>query len=500
MKARGGAALLGITAAACFLGTGCSKQSDPPVPVTLPPLPDPPDEAFRAAAPIVGERDLFTPPAVDRFTLPGGIDVVLVERHRLPVINWSLEFPAGTVTDPMGQEGRAALCMYLFVQGGAGNAVDQLADMGSEIYTSTGLESAELDGFSLRDDFDRTLDLWAGVLNHPGVSSWSLDRLREEYEGRLLQSIGDPGGVAWRVFQIAARGPEHPYARRPSVASYGNVTVDDCQNFYREFVQVRGLHLYVAGDITHDEVAQKFAPRIPTGPIGAPEPFIPGSSRDGTAVTFVNMPGASQAEILMWGPAPSLDAADYNAAWTMLSILAGNSITSRLGSDLREMMGSTYSVQGKLTSWKDDTWLTVEVPVQNDKTAAAMMAMVTGAAMMRETDVTDDELSLVRDGAIAALPSQFATVSGTLDAFRRLVYYGLPATYFQDLPGKLAAVDKAAIRQAANDYLPRLGLQFVVVGDATAVLPMLVGLTAPDGALPGTLRTVDVEGQPVNLR
>jgi zinc protease len=337
-------------------------------------------------------------------------------------------------------------------------------------------------------------------LNHPGVSSWSLDRLREEYEGRLLQSSGDPSVVAWRMFQVAARGSEHPYARRPTVVSYGNVTVEDCHRFYREFVQVRGLHLYVAGDITHDEVAQKFAPRISTGPIGAPDPVIPSSSRDGAAVTFVNMPGASQAEILMWGPGPALGAGDYNAAWTMLSIFAGNSITSRLGSDLREMMGSTYSVQGKLTSWKADTWLTVEVPVQADKTAAAMMAMVTGAAMMRESDVTDDELSLVRDGAIAALPSGFATVLGTLDAFRLLVYYGLPTTYFQDLPGKLAAVDKVAIRQAANDYLPRLGLQFVVVGDATEVLPMLTALTAPDGALPGTVRTVDVEGRPVNLR
>jgi zinc protease len=390
--------------------------------------------------------------------------------------------------------------MYLLVQGGADDAADRLADMGSSLYTNNGLESAALDGFSLRDDFDRTLDLWAGVLNNPGMFPASLDRIRAETEGTLLQSSADPRSVAWRVFQVAARGSDHPYARRPTAASYGNVTVDDCQKFIREFVQVGGLHLYVAGDITHDEVTEKLAALIPAGPTSAPAPIIPRSSRDGAAVTFVNMPGASQAEILMWAPAPSLDAMDYNAAWTMLSIFAGNSITSRLGSDLREMMGSTYSVQGQLVSWKADTMLTVEVPVQADKTAAAMMAMVTGAATMRETDVTDDELSLVRDGAIAALPSRFATVLGTLNAFRQLVYYHLPTTYFEDLPGRLAAVDKAAIRQAASDYLPRLGLQFVVVGDATEVLPMLIALTASDGALPGTLRTVDVEGRPVNLR
>ena len=63
----------------------------------------------------------------------------------------------------------------------------------------------------------------------------------------------------------------------------------------------------------------------------------------------------------------------------------------------------------------------------------------------------------------------------------------------------MAAVDKVAVRIAAGDYLAPEGLHFVVVGDATSVLPALMVLTAPDGAFPGALRTVDTDGHPVNM-
>ncbi len=47
----------------------------------------------------------------------------------------------------------------------------------------------------------------------------------------------------------------------------------------------------------------------------------------------------------------------------------------------------------------------------------------------------------------------------------------------------------------AARYLAPQSLHFVVVGDGAAVLPMLTTLVAPDGALPGLLRVVDVDGQ-----
>jgi zinc protease len=234
---------------------------------------------------------------------------------------------------------------------------------------------------------------------------------------------------------------------------------------------------------------------LPTA-YGIPQPGSPPSVPDRARIAFADVPGASQTLILMWGPGLGRTSPDYYAATVMASIFSGGSLTSRLGANLREMMGSAYSVGGGFSYWKRDGLLVVTAPVQTDRTAAAIQVMLAEAAAMRDSDVTDAEMALARDGAIAGLPLRFATAYGTATEFMDLAYYGVPFTFFRDFAADFGAVDKPAVRKAAADYLPADGLRFVVVGDGKAVLPMLRDLTAPSGPLAdGGLRVVDGDGK-----
>jgi predicted Zn-dependent peptidase len=435
----------------------------------------------------------FQSPTAERFTLGNGTQVLLVERHTLPMVFWELQFPSGSISDPPGKEGRSALCMWLVVQGGPPDAVDRLADMASTLYASWSADLDALQGFSLRANLDATVDLWAETLRMPGMSSAQLAYVRRQSQARLLQAQANPSSIAWRILDRTSRGPAHPYALRPSQATYDAITLEDCRQFRDTYLQPGGARLYIAGDITRAEVADKFGERLMSAGAGPPLPQLPSSQSDRTRITFVDVPGGSQTQILMWGPGPTRQAPDYPAATVMASIFAGG-VSSRLGRDLREMMGSTYSVNGGFLYTRADGMLVVQVPVQTDRTAAAISAMLADAAAMRSADVTPDELSLARDGRISALPVSFATVLGTLGQFQTLDYFGLPATYLEDQAATFGAVDQPAVRKAATDYLPADALRFVVVGDGATLLPALREL-AYGGALPGGgLAVMDING------
>jgi zinc protease len=435
----------------------------------------------------------FETPTADRFTLGNGTEVLLVERHTIPMVFWELQFPTGSITDPPGKEGRSALCMWLVVQGGPADAVERLADMASTLYSTWGTDIDALQGFALRANLDATVDLWAETLRMPGASAAQLDYVRRQSLARLLQAQANPASIASRILDLVSRGPGHPYARRASRASYDAVTLEDCRQFRDTYLQPGGARLYIAGDVTRAEVADKFGDRLMATGTAPPLPQFPPSQPDGARITFVDVPGGSQTQIVMWGPGPARQGPEYHAATVMASIYAGG-VSSRLGRDLREMMGSTYSVGGGFRFSRTDGMLVVQAPVQTDRAVAAITAILADAAAMRSADVTTDELSLARDGRISALPAVFTTVLGTLGQFEALDYYGLPATSFQDQAANLGAVDQAAVRKAATDYLSAESLRFVVVGDGKAVLPALRDL-ANGGTLPGGgLRVVDPDG------
>src|SRR6185436_14958127 len=104
-----------VLACALLGGAGCPKNSSEDNPVPSGPLVFP-DEPFRAMSPAMAAARAFEAPRPEVFTLPSGLEVVLVERHTVPVVRWSIVFPNGFLGDPKGKEGLGAICASLMFQ------------------------------------------------------------------------------------------------------------------------------------------------------------------------------------------------------------------------------------------------------------------------------------------------------------------------------------------------------------------------------------------------
>ena len=84
---------------------------------------------------------------------------------------------------------------------------------------------------------------------------------------------------------------------------------------------------------------------------------------------------------------------------------------------------------------------------------------------IRETDVSDAELSRAKDQIIKSFPARFATRGSIAGQLADLAIYGLPDSYLKDYTKKIAAITKEDVHKMARKYLTADKLSIVVVGD-----------------------------------
>ncbi len=110
---------------------------------------------------------------IQQWQTANGVRVYFVENHDLPILDLSIEFPAGSSTDTAATSGRARLVQRLMGMGAGGLSEDQiaetLADVGAELGGTFDLDRA---GLSLRtlshqQERIRALNVLAQIIQRP---------------------------------------------------------------------------------------------------------------------------------------------------------------------------------------------------------------------------------------------------------------------------------------------------------------------------------------------
>jgi zinc protease len=456
------------------------------------------DEGFRAARPTPGPAPTFTLPSPIHVAIPGTkVDAWLIERHDLPIVEMSVVFDLGSASDTKGEAGRAGLCVDLFDEGTRrlpkGAWEDAKADIAAAIGADNGLETSRLSLRATKAQLEPALALFAELVASPGLRDDDLERLRSQHRAAVLQARASPSAVAQRVLPAVAWGDGHPYGGVVTEASLDAVTQKDCADLVAS-LKPDGALLLAVGDITPAELAALWSKHLGTWRGKAPaRPRIgKASPRDGT-IFLIDVPGAPQSRVLVVQPGPPRDAADYVPTSVMARILAGG-FSSRINMNLREKNGYTYGAGGGFDYNRSGSLFTIGSSIRTDATGKALREIAAEMRRMTAEEPTQSELTRERDGALYALPAQFATGSRALSSYASLLFFGLPMDWWQKLPTALAAVDGPTVAQAAKAHVRTTGVRVIVAGDAAQVRADLDALAAEGLFGGGGLVLLDADG------
>ncbi len=447
------------------------------------------DEPYRATQPPAGKPRPAPSPKPALFKLKNGVDVVLVERHQLPTVSIELQLVGGSRLDPTDRRGRASVCTQLWGDGSDKRdklqLAEALADLGSSLGASATTEHTSFELSSLTRNLPATLDIFAEVLLHPGLRPDELGRITGRRKAALLAARSNPGQLASRLVGALAYGPASPRGWLTTEASLSAMTVADCRA-HVDGHGPTGATLFVVGDITKAQVIDQLERRLggwralgrsDAGPVA----ITPVAGR----LFFSDVPGAEQTVVAVFHPGPARIASDFDATQVLASILSSG-FSSRINQNLREKHGWAYGAGGNYGYSRDGSVLVIQASVRADATGPSIREILKEMNAAREAEVTDEELTREKDGAMLSLPARWSTGRSIGSTFQGLRYFGLPWDYYDGFAQRLQKVDAAAVLAAAKAWVRPDVAQVLVVGDWGKVKAQVEALQA-DGPLKGAV-------------
>ena len=470
------------------------------------PLKNPPavavkDDFDRSKMPEVGPTPEFTPPGVVRRKLSNGLEVLIAERHGLPILTLDLVVKGGETLVPKGKEGLASMTATLLTEGTTSRdalaLAGDLAEIGASVDADGELEHSTLSLTTLTKHTARALELYTDVLLHPSFPEKALNRHRLQRLARLKARLDEPQGVAGVVFPKVLYGEDHPYGR-PDLGTpktIAGLTRDDVVAFHKRLFHPNNSALIVAGDTTPDDIVKTLEQALkgwePGDVPGAKAPGAPPASKPVT-VYLVDKPDAAQSYLAVGHVGVPRSTPDYFPL-TVLNAVLGGQFSSRINMNLREKKGYTYGAYSHFHFRLGPGPFEAECSVQTDVTKEALVELVNEITEITgKRPVTAEELAFAKERIVRGFPAKFETTSGVAGTLMGLVLYDLPADYFATYQSKVEAVTAADVERVAKKYLNPGGLTIVVVGDRAKVEKPLRSLP-----FARVINALDPEGNPL---
>jgi zinc protease len=415
-------------------------------------------------------------PALQRARLRNGIEVVLAERHEVPVVQVQLQFDAGYAADIGRPLGTANFTMNMLDQGaGRRDALTLAAAIeaeGARIGAGSGLDNSFVSLNALKERLDPSLALFADVALRPQFDKEDVERVRRQWLARISQEKTQPQSIAFRVLPPLLYGEGHaygiPFTGTGTQESVAALTRDDLLAFQRDWLRPDNARFIVVGAVTMQEIVPLLEKHF--GRWEAPATPLPVKNL-GTAarpaaprVFLVNQPGAIQANImagLLVGSTADEDALDFDIA----NGVFGGTFTSRINMNLREEKGWSYGVNSFSSGAKGQRPWMLLAPVEIDRTADSIQELVRELEeFLGDNPASEDEVDKIRASRIRSLPGRFETGSAVLGTVSSIVSYGWPDDHVIREQQRTENITVEQVRAAAGQ-LDVNALTWVIVGD-----------------------------------
>jgi predicted Zn-dependent peptidase len=452
----------------------------------------------RTRIPPPGKTPVLRVPTWTKSTLANGAELVVSEKHDLPLVSFSITFLGGANQyEPADRTGLASLTASMMSEGTKTRDGEALSNalqlLGTSVSVAVAGESGSISFVSTSSKFEPTLNILVDMLLNSTFPAEALERLRAQRLVALTQAKAQPGSIAGRVFPRVLYGTSHPYGRLTTEGSFKAITRDDVVKFHSEYFQPGRALVTVVGDVTAGTIKPVVDKAIAAWTVKGTKPtfsYPAPPERPKTTIYLVDRPGAAQSTMAIGHPGPPRSTPDFYAIQVMNTILGGM-FQSRLNANIREEKGYSYGVSSAFNYGKGPGSFRAGGDIVGGKTDAALVEFMKELrGIVGERPVTDEELQTAKDSLIQRLPGTFASVTAINGAITNIWIQGLPDDYYQQYTKAVAAVTKDDVLRVAKKYIDVDHLAIVIVGDRSAIeAPLKATNIAP-------ISLLDIEGAP----
>ena len=406
---------------------------------------------------------------VTTFSLDNGMDVVVIEDHRAPVVVHMVWYKIGSADEPVGASGVAHFLEHLLFK-----ATDKLesGEFSATVSSNGGSDNAftshDYTAYYQRIAADRLPLMMEMESNRMENLMLTEDDIATErnviLEERNQRTENNPGALASEQFR-AAQYQNHRYGV-PVIGwkhEMEGLELKDTIDFYHLYYSPNNATLVVAGDVQPDEVkalAEQYYGVIPAEENLPPRirPQEP-PQRAERRLTYTD-PRVSQPYLSRSYLAPERDSGAQKevAALVYLSdLLGGSPFTSALGQALQfDSQIAVYTGAGYDGSNLDDSTFNITVaPSEGVSLSEAEAAMDQAIADFMAKPIDPAQMDSIRMQLRASEIYALDNVEGLANRYGAALSQGLAIQDVQDWPQILQDVTESDIKAVAASVLNR---------------------------------------------
>ena len=411
---------------------------------------------------------------VESWTTDSGARVLFLQTDNLPILDVSVEFPAGAARDLPGKEGLASMTLSLMNKGtrsmDENQISERLAGVGAQLSGNFDLDRS---GFSLRtlsdsDARGAALAVLHEILASPSFPQAVLEREKSRRIDFIKERATRPGFIVEQAFQKALYG-SHPYANSGSgdPDSVAGISRDDLFAFHQRYFVSNEAIVTIVGDVSKEDakrIAADLTADLPRTKDPLPAlPEVPSLTKDKEEVIAHS---ASQAHIRIGMLGVRRGDPDYFPLWIGVQILGGGGMTSLLNDELREKRGLTYGVYGYLSPYSRRGPFEIELQTRMDQAWKALDVTRTTLEKYLADGPTEEQLRAAKQYIVGGFGLNIDSNAELVGYLAMIGFYGLPLDYMDRFPEEIEKVTLEQVRDALRRrFLPSKTVT-VVVGPA----------------------------------
>ena len=359
------------------------------------------------AVPAIAQKKAISPEkAFQRFNLPNGLEVLIVENHFVPIVTLELAVRNGSFTEGAEYAGLSHLYEHMFFKANgeyetSQDFISKLSSIGA-LYNATTREEVVTYYFTIpASNLSEGIKIMANTVQTPRFESVELEREREVVLGEFDRQESSPFFPFVRAMDSAVGGEnvvrKQPIGQRPVIKT---ATPEKMRTIQHKYYIPNNSLLIVAGDVDSASVYALVTKHFSSWQKG-PDPFAtdpPPMAKPLTEKKLVTVPvpgvDISQIQYEWHGPSVGIDNAATYAADVFIFVL--NQPQSRfqqklVESGLTQGAGISYYTQRYVGP------ISVQVATSPDKTAPALDAVWQEIQAMDSPNYfTDEELETAK--------------------------------------------------------------------------------------------------------
>ena len=409
--------------------------------------------------------------------LSGGIPVIVVEDHTLPLIRVGVTLRIGSFLDPANRVGLSSLTATMMREGGAGergpDAMDERIEfLAAQISVSSRNTEARASLRTITPVFEDSLDLFFDVLTRPRFDEERFGVRQENIREDLKQRNDDADNLASREWAMLLYGTGHYLGRQMTVGHLDAITPGDLRDFHRRYWRPEHMVWSVSGDVDTAAILAELEERLEAWPAADDAPAVewPPPQRTPTPAPGIyhvekDIP---QGKVRIGNLAPRWDDWDNPeraAIQVMDHILGASGFTSRLMQRIRSDEGLAYGAGGRFGfNPLGPSAYSLRYESKSETVALAAAIALEEVHRMRDQAVSAEELELAKRSLVDSFPRRFESAQARAGIFANDAFLERRHDYWIRWREQIEAVTAEDVTAVAQRYLQPDRMVMLVVG------------------------------------